>query len=105
MGSLEFHRSPASPGHSSGGICLYREGLVITGDPAPSFAGSIGGTDFHGGRHEPHRAVLPEARGAAGGHPRPLGPWAGDDHRPRKEVPTCSRHSSSGKGKQPQNSH
>ncbi|HWR89319.1 MAG TPA: MBL fold metallo-hydrolase [Dissulfurispiraceae bacterium] len=46
VGSLEF-KVFASPGHSPGGICLYREGLVITGDTL--FAGSIGRTDFHGG--------------------------------------------------------
>lgn len=36
-----------SPGHSPGGICLYGNGVVITGDTL--FAGSVGRTDFYGG--------------------------------------------------------
>jgi hydroxyacylglutathione hydrolase len=36
-----------TPGHSPGGICLYGEGIVITGDTL--FKNSIGRTDFHGG--------------------------------------------------------
>lgn len=36
-----------TPGHSPGGISLFGEGLVITGDTL--FAGSVGRTDFYGG--------------------------------------------------------
>ena len=36
-----------APGHSPGGICLYGEGVIVTGDTI--FAGSVGRTDFPGG--------------------------------------------------------
>ncbi|MEW5745436.1 MAG: MBL fold metallo-hydrolase [Nitrospirota bacterium] len=46
VGNLQF-RVFHTPGHSPGGICLYSEGVAVTGDTL--FAGSIGRTDFHGG--------------------------------------------------------
>lgn len=39
-----------TPGHSPGGICLFGEGAIITGDTV--FAGSVGRTDFYGGSIE-----------------------------------------------------
>jgi glyoxylase-like metal-dependent hydrolase (beta-lactamase superfamily II) len=48
-GNLKF-RVIHSPGHSPGGLCLYGEGVVFTGDTI--FKGSVGRTDFPGGNIE-----------------------------------------------------
>ncbi|RJQ48012.1 MAG: MBL fold metallo-hydrolase [Nitrospiraceae bacterium] len=48
-GSLSF-RVMHTPGHSKGGLCLYGEGIVFTGDTL--FQGSVGRTDFPGGSIE-----------------------------------------------------
>jgi len=48
-GNLSF-KVMHTPGHSRGGICLYGEGIVITGDTI--FQGSVGRTDFPGGSIE-----------------------------------------------------
>ncbi len=46
LGNLTFNVLH-TPGHSPGGMCLYGEGVVISGDTI--FEGSVGRTDFHGG--------------------------------------------------------
>jgi glyoxylase-like metal-dependent hydrolase (beta-lactamase superfamily II) len=46
VGNLNFEVI-YTPGHSPGGICLYGEGVVVSGDTI--FAGSVGRTDFYGG--------------------------------------------------------
>lgn len=48
-GDLSF-KVMHTPGHSKGGICLYGEGAVFTGDTI--FQGSVGRTDFPGGSIE-----------------------------------------------------
>jgi hydroxyacylglutathione hydrolase len=55
IGTLNFAVSQ-SPGHSPGGIVLYGEGIVITGDTL--FAGSIGRTDLPGGDERAIRKSL-----------------------------------------------
>jgi glyoxylase-like metal-dependent hydrolase (beta-lactamase superfamily II) len=46
LGSLEI-RVIHTPGHTPGGMCLYLDGMVFTGDTL--FVGSVGRTDFPGG--------------------------------------------------------
>jgi len=47
IGGLRF-KILHTPGHSPGGICLFGEGVLITGDTL--FAGSVGRTDLFGGK-------------------------------------------------------
>jgi glyoxylase-like metal-dependent hydrolase (beta-lactamase superfamily II) len=49
IGNLRFEILH-TPGHSPGGICIYGEGILITGDTL--FAGSVGRTDLPGGDRE-----------------------------------------------------
>lgn len=46
LGQIRF-QVMHTPGHSPGGICLFGEGVLITGDTV--FAGSVGRTDLPGG--------------------------------------------------------
>jgi glyoxylase-like metal-dependent hydrolase (beta-lactamase superfamily II) len=46
IGNLSFEILH-TPGHSPGGVCIYGEGILITGDTL--FAGSVGRTDLYGG--------------------------------------------------------
>lgn len=46
IGNLRF-KILHTPGHSPGGICIYGEGILVTGDTL--FAGSVGRTDLFGG--------------------------------------------------------
>ena len=70
-GGLKF-RVMHTPGHSPGGICLFGEGIVITGDTI--FQGSVGRTDFPGGSIEKLRESfkrlldLPEETQVLSGH-------------------------------------
>jgi glyoxylase-like metal-dependent hydrolase (beta-lactamase superfamily II) len=49
VGNLKF-KILHTPGHSPGGICIYGEGILISGDTL--FAGSVGRTDLFGGDME-----------------------------------------------------
>ncbi|NWF52893.1 MAG: MBL fold metallo-hydrolase [Nitrospirae bacterium] len=49
IGNLKF-KVLHTPGHSPGGICIYGEGILVSGDTL--FAGSVGRTDLFGGDTE-----------------------------------------------------
>ncbi len=62
-----------TPGHSPGGMCLYRSGMVFTGDTL--FVGAVGRTDLGGGSWEilsnsirSRLFVLPDDTVVAPGH-------------------------------------
>ncbi|MDA8170080.1 MAG: MBL fold metallo-hydrolase [Nitrospiraceae bacterium] len=63
-GAMSF-RVIHTPGHSPGGICLFGEGIVLTGDTL--FAGSIGRSDFYGGNHGLILKSLEKLAGLPGG--------------------------------------
>ncbi|MEW6600912.1 MAG: MBL fold metallo-hydrolase [Nitrospirota bacterium] len=71
IGSVNF-KVMHTPGHSPGGICLYSDGVIITGDTL--FKGSVGRTDFPGGdmdalKHSFRRLLgLPENTRIYSGH-------------------------------------
>ena len=72
VGSLSF-QVIHTPGHTPGGICLYRHGVLLSGDTL--FAGSIGRTDLPGGDYErliesikTKLLVLPEGTVVYSGH-------------------------------------
>ncbi len=71
VGNLSF-KVMHTPGHSPGGICLYGEGILISGDTI--FKGSVGRTDFPGGSVEKlkksfrHLLDLPENTKIFSGH-------------------------------------
>jgi glyoxylase-like metal-dependent hydrolase (beta-lactamase superfamily II) len=70
-GGLSF-KVMHSPGHSRGAVCLYGEGILISGDTI--FQGSVGRTDFPGGSMEELRKSfkrlldLPEDTQVLSGH-------------------------------------
>ncbi len=61
-----------TPGHSKGGVCLFGEGIVVTGDTI--FQGSVGRTDLPGGSIQELRKSfkrlldLPEGTKVLSGH-------------------------------------
>jgi len=66
----------STPGHTVGGMCLYGENVLFSGDTL--FAGSIGRTDFPGGSFETIESsireklyVLPEETAVYSGHGEP----------------------------------
>ncbi len=72
LGELTF-QVVFTPGHSPGGICLYGQGHLFSGDAL--FAGSIGRTDLPGGDHHQlidgirkHIMSLPEGTVVHPGH-------------------------------------
>ena len=77
MGEVEF-RIFQTPGHSPGGICLYAEGQLFTGDTL--FVGDSGRTDLQGG----HRPTLGASIRKLMELPDDTIVWPGHDYGPAK---------------------
>ncbi len=66
-----------TPGHSAGGVCLYAQGHVLTGDTL--FVGAVGRTDLPGGSH---RRLVQSVREKIYTLPEDTKVWPGHDYGP-----------------------